>query len=419
MTPRWIANTVARLALATVASLAPSAALATTGPPAGYVDASMFGYDSTDATTALQAALDTGSNVFVPKEASPWYVAPIMLTHSNQRILFESGSVVAAKSGAFAGIDDSLFTAQQCSNVSMIGYGATLTMQKSDYTSPPYSESQWRHGISLLGVTGFTVEGLKITNTGGDGIYLGDPTQSAYCQDVTIKNVAIDNVYRNGISVISVKNLLVDNAVITNTNGHAPQAGIDIEPNFPDTERIDNVTIRNSIINANGGNGVLLAMWKPQASGTLENLTIVSNRAAGVEMLSPQPGLTIKDLLIASNSDVGLRSCSTTDGEASGLAPNAIAYSDLWGNSGGSTSGWVTRGAGVLTRTQPHFFSTDVSSPYYMYLDLSTSSLILHGASDGGYMGARGLVPEPGALALLATGSLSGLAYLWNTRNNA
>ncbi|HEX7010862.1 MAG TPA: hypothetical protein VF184_12840, partial [Phycisphaeraceae bacterium] len=40
--------------------------LTSAAAPPGYVDASAFGYDAADATAALQAAIDTGSNVYVP-----------------------------------------------------------------------------------------------------------------------------------------------------------------------------------------------------------------------------------------------------------------------------------------------------------------------------------------------------------------
>ena len=65
-----------------------------------------------------------------------------------------------------------------------------------------------------------------------------------------IKDVVTDNCYRQGISVISARNLLIENNVFKNTGGTPPGAGIDLEPNRPD-EKLVNVIIRNNIFDNN------------------------------------------------------------------------------------------------------------------------------------------------------------------------
>ena len=76
-----ILHSGAYLASAAMCFLVAQSVLATTPPPAGFIDASTYGggYNTTDATAALQAAINTGQNVFVPKEASDWFVTPITL----------------------------------------------------------------------------------------------------------------------------------------------------------------------------------------------------------------------------------------------------------------------------------------------------------------------------------------------------
>ena len=51
-----------------------SAAAAGAEIPPGYVDASSYGYNATDATAALQAAINTGQNVFVPDMGTDWFI---------------------------------------------------------------------------------------------------------------------------------------------------------------------------------------------------------------------------------------------------------------------------------------------------------------------------------------------------------
>ncbi len=416
MTTRRIIRVSVAIAMATAAAfLGEHAASATTPPPPGFVDASTYGggYNTTDASVALQTAISSGANVWVPKEEADWIVGPIRTTRSNQEIRFESGVVLMAKAGAFLGTNDSLFTATGGSNVVISGYGATFKMRKDDYTQPPYPAGEWRAGINLLGVANVTVKGLTISYTGGDGIYVSGANASDYSENVTIKDVVVDSAYRNGISVISAKNLLIDNAVIVNTSGTDPQYGIDFEPNDGALQRIENCTVRNSIIkdNARGGIGFdFLAGGPGNAIGSrVENVTIVGNGGPGIATRSNvELGVTFTDLLIGDNAGAGFR--------LDGAGSQEIAYSSLWGNAGGATMGNATLGAGTVA-VAPQFSSTDINSPSYMYLDPSTSPLILQGASDGGYMGARP-VPEPSAAVLLFLfgGSALALAFfrkLW------
>jgi hypothetical protein len=52
---------------------------------------------------------------------------------------------------------------------------ADSTLKDYANATPPliYSKAEWRMGINLIGVDGFTVRNLRITETGGDGIQMG------------------------------------------------------------------------------------------------------------------------------------------------------------------------------------------------------------------------------------------------------
>ena len=215
-----------------------------TPPPSGYVSAINYGggWNATDATNCLQTAINSGNNIWVPKEASDWLVTPIEIqSHTNQTIQFESGTNITAEPGAFTGTYDRLFRMDECTNVNLVGPGATFKMQKADYENASlYTQSQHRHAIAMFGDMSCTISGLTIKDTGGDGIYLdyGDLVGGpGYCNNVTIDNVHINNAYRNGISVCDANNLKVQNSVITSTVGNpgGPWAGIDFEPGSPIT----------------------------------------------------------------------------------------------------------------------------------------------------------------------------------------
>ncbi|MCC7349548.1 MAG: right-handed parallel beta-helix repeat-containing protein, partial [Phycisphaerales bacterium] len=295
-----------------VAAMGVVTAAASAAMPLGYVDASTFGggYNATDATAALQAAIDSGnSQIFVPNKGTPWIIEPIFLK-SNKTILFESGTVVQAKAASFTGTADSLFTGVGNVNVTLSGYGATLRMNQSDYTDPNnYTASESRMGIRLYSVTNFQIEGLKIEDTGGDGIYLGAGSATSFNSNVSIKDVTLNNNYRNGISVISADGLTIDNATVLNTNGTAPKAGIDFEPNY-NTQVLKNITVKNSIFASNGGNGIMfdLAKWDSggtnqspynkqpsDVTATIENVTVYANAGDGINLRESLKNVTFKD----------------------------------------------------------------------------------------------------------------------------
>jgi hypothetical protein len=233
--------------------------------------AAWWGFQANDSTHALQAAIDSGARrVIVEKMDGPWIVEPIKLA-GNQELIFEKGVVVLAKQGAFHGDNDCLFSARNKANLKLTGYGATLQMRRADYAAAPYKKAEWRMGLSFCGCTNVTVCGLTLAESGGDGIYLGTGQGNAPCKNVLIKDVVCDRNYRQGISVISAENLLIDHCVLKNTAGTNPAAGIDFEPNNS-TERLVHCVMRDCLIENNHGAGV--AIYAPEFDGTTVPMSI-------------------------------------------------------------------------------------------------------------------------------------------------
>ena len=94
-----------------------------------------------------------------------------------------------------------------------------------------------------------------------------------------------DNNYRQGISIISVDGLLVENSKFNNTWGTPPSSGVDIEPDSPD-EVVRNVVFRNCTFSDNYGDGIelFLTNMRKDESGEVsvlfENCRVTSNRGA-------------------------------------------------------------------------------------------------------------------------------------------
>jgi hypothetical protein len=214
--------------------------------------AAWWGFQAEESTAALQAAIDSrAEKVIVEKMPSPWIVNQIRL-RDNLEIEFRPGVEVLAKRGVFHGLADSLFSAAGKKNIKLVGPGATLRMRRADYDGPDYKHAEWRHVLKFHACQGITVIGLTLAESGGDGIYLGAGSGGAPCKDVVIRDVVCDRNYRQGISVISTENLLIERCVLKGTAGTPPAAGIDFEPNLPN-ECLVNCVMRDCTIEDNEG----------------------------------------------------------------------------------------------------------------------------------------------------------------------
>jgi hypothetical protein len=242
--------------------------------------ASWWGFDATEATACLQAAINSGvPKLTVDNVGKPWIVDPIQLA-SNQEILFEKGVEVVAKKGSFLGGNDCLFSAVSKENITIRGYGATWRMHRDDYAAAPYKKAEWRHSLQLKSSSNIQVYGLHLLESGGDGVYLGTGQQWVTNKDIVLKDLICDRQYRQGISVITAENLLIENVVMRDTAGTAPMAGIDFEPNHPE-ERLVNVTMRNCVAENNASWGYVLYLPPLSAATVPVSLRFENCRATG------------------------------------------------------------------------------------------------------------------------------------------
>jgi hypothetical protein len=234
--------------------------------------AAWWGFDAADATAALQAAFDSKARrVLIPYMGKPWIVRPLEL-RSNQEVDLAPGVVLLAKRGEYRDVKDSLLTARDVENVTIRGYGATLRMWKRDYQNPPYKKGEWRMGVEMQGAKHVLIEGLRVEDSGGDGFYVDGGKSRLWSEDVTIRDCAADGNHRQGISVISAVNLTVENCTFSNTEGTAPQAGIDLEPDAAN-QRLQNIVIRNSVFENNQGSG--MDVYLKQMNGSSAPVSIL------------------------------------------------------------------------------------------------------------------------------------------------
>jgi len=264
-------------------------------------NAAWWGFDEEDATDALQTAIGSGAKrVIVPNMTKDWIVRPITLA-GDQELVLEEGVVITAKRGEYRGKNDSLFAARDVSNLTIRGYGATLRMQKEDYIVGKvlldlgwnrwfgqYEKAEWRMTLSLRGCTDVNVYGLTLRDSGGDGVYINGGSEQKHCKNIHLKDVVCDNNYRQGISIISVDGLLVENSAFNNTWGTPPSSGVDIEPDSPE-QCVRDVVFRNSSFEDNYGDGieVFLAHLTTESgpvSILFDNCRVTSKRGTGIRV---------------------------------------------------------------------------------------------------------------------------------------
>lgn len=255
-----------------------------------------WGFDAQDSTAQLQAALDCNAPTIIidcpviDGKKFPWIVRPLSIK-SNREIVFAQEVELLAKKGEFLGTADSLVRIVSQSNVTLRAEKAgtaTLRMRKTDYHQAPYLKAEWRHALNIKSSSNIVVDGLNLVDSGGDGIYLGKSIHGVTNKNVTIRNVVCDGNNRQGISVITAENLLIENTILRNTWGTAPQAGIDFEPN-QDDEKLANCVMRNCVCENNAGAGI--DMYLPnlkRKSGdvgiVLDNVVSRNNARASVAL---------------------------------------------------------------------------------------------------------------------------------------
>ncbi|WP_340063264.1 right-handed parallel beta-helix repeat-containing protein [Ascidiimonas aurantiaca] len=222
------------------------------------IKASAFGYKALDATEAFMRALQSSHDtILIDRQKEDWILSPVTLRNlTNKTIVFESGVVVKAKKNAFLRKGDVLLKLINCENINILGYGAQFIMNKEEYT-----DGEWRMGISMLSSKAITVKGLVISNSGGDGVYIGGARRGEFSENIYIEDIVSENHKRQGISIVSARNVKVVNSIFKNTKGVLPGAGVDIEPDHPE-DRIENITFENCVFTGNDHAGILLALTK-------------------------------------------------------------------------------------------------------------------------------------------------------------
>lgn len=220
--------------------------------------ASSFGFNAEDATECLQKAFDSGADIVrIDKQASDWIIRPVFV-RSNTTVIVDPEVTVRAKKDEFKDVGDCLFRVMDVDNVTIKGgKNSRFLMNKRDYQDKTrYKHSEWRMLVSINSSKNVTVKDLILEGSGGDGVYVGLGERGTAPENVVLENLDVKDNHRQGVSIISAKNLRIVNCKFYETSGTAPQAGIDFEPNRAG-EQLVNCVVENCKIYSNKTFGIL------------------------------------------------------------------------------------------------------------------------------------------------------------------
>lgn len=152
--------------------------------------ASWWGFNVEDSTECLQSAISSGvPELIVDFTGRPWFVRPLTGI-SGQTLIFEYGTEIVAKKGAYKGAADVMLSYVNAENVKLIGPGATMRVHREDYAKAPYAKGEHRHIISLCSCKNVLIEGLRLSNSGGEAIYVGK--EDGIAENITLRDIVYD-----------------------------------------------------------------------------------------------------------------------------------------------------------------------------------------------------------------------------------
>lgn len=207
------------------------------------------GDNLTDDTLAIQTALNYSKNVEVPSGTYMVDAVTHININSGNKLMLSNDATIKAITTS-----QDNYAVILCDDVDNVEIcGGTIEGERTTHTG---LTGEWGMCISITnGSTNISIHDINLINAWGDGLYVNT------CEDVKTHNLIINNARRNGISIISAVNFCSLNDTIKNTNGTAPQAGVDIEPNY-DTDKLENIKFINTTTENNTNSGIMFNVLK-------------------------------------------------------------------------------------------------------------------------------------------------------------
>lgn len=229
-------------------------------------DTGAVGNGQTDDTAALQAAITqvaSNGTVFVPPGTYLVNALTYLKLKSYMTLKLAPGATLKALPNNAT--DYRIVSLDTVNSVNVIG--GVIQGDLYEHTGATGDHGM---GLRIQGATNVCVANVTARDCWGDGFYIGGKP----CSNITLVNVTADNNRRQGLSITWGESILVRDSTFRNTGatqGTAPKAGIDIEPNVGNW--VKDVVVLNSQLYSNWGAG--LQLYGP--AGPILAATVSSN----------------------------------------------------------------------------------------------------------------------------------------------
>lgn len=255
---------------------------------------------SADDTSYVQTAFNSYSNIVV--KAGTYFIEATTVQlngikagvriPSNRRIEFEEGAifrVIPNNSDSYRVLD--LFASE---NVTLINPNLTGDRDQHTYGA---NTAEFGHGIVISTGVNIKIHNPTCNNFTGDGIAIN------ICNNVYIENPQCDNNRRQGISISSAENLEINGGVLSNTNGTAPECGIDLEAN-DNVGKMKNVKFINITTKNCKNSGIMIIPYPLDGSSEDISITIDNHvdygSTRGLTIGRFEPANSIKGFIMVS-----------------------------------------------------------------------------------------------------------------------
>ena len=267
--------------------LASGLASASTIPTSGIISVRSFdvvGDGVTDDTVNLQRALnalDTGVTLLL-EGLTLMISSTLEIPGKSGFVIDGQGATIIAEDGMLVEPNSNLLFIHECTDFTV----RNLTVDGNRSTRIP--AEVWAHNIAIHSCMRFIFEQVSSKNAVVDGFCfsLMNPQNyndtSTYNRDFIILNCFADNCYRQGASVINAYDFLFIGGAYTNTNGTAPQAGIDVEANSGPTLGNARGRFYGCRFEGNAGYGLILSGVGGARSFSVESCNFYSNGRGGL-----------------------------------------------------------------------------------------------------------------------------------------
>ena len=242
------------------------------------------GWNPTNCTAAIQAAIDSDSTtVVIDKAPGPWYITGIRLK-SCMRLVVKKGAKLMMDKYA---PHKTLIWGANIKDVIIEGEGSapgeSLVAGYASYDERKVWCKDYGHSIVCLQQTeNVVIRNIRLAESEEDGVVFGSVGGGGRpCLNTYLDNVVLDSHYRQAMSICSGDGVFCRNVSFINTRGNAPSAGIDFEPPYEVTPNTG-VYLFDCTFKNNAGGGLMFA------TSTFAPMTVYAKRTRFLRHRSPQ-----------------------------------------------------------------------------------------------------------------------------------